>query len=475
VKPKTFEFQSERVDDIPQFLTISPDNFSLRRSEMMLLQPFFRGTVLAFVALLSIGLFGLLGYQNSQAAFAQRLVEQASEVELPAINADQVWYFRTTVYQRLNPTISDPSDPYHKSVSRLFSDTYIVEQWHRDTQWRSTARDSQSQEVIFDRVDDGDRKGIYEVMSGYAYLFPQSSLQTEREGMLSPAQSNQKGVEIVGTVTSTWNTSAWVIQKESKVPPLEAESNSAVPLFQGPYWKDLEPTSLSYIWVVDQESQRLISFEMLAITPSGPVVVSRLENTAPELLIEPNEWLTFPHADVPLRDSQQLPVPTLPSSISLQEAIAAVDFVLFLPDTTTWGLDIADVIYNPKEKPEQLWRREWRFDIQDTAARGLALEVMYFPKSPKSEQALVVIQGASEKLVPLMRETWPTWAESHPVQLDFDNYSSSGWVATGGVLDNAPAQVVVMLEVENTFFFIVGQGYSEAEVLKLVETLEPVR
>lgn len=418
---------------------------------------------------------------------AQALLIEAYGKVLPDIDSDQVWHSKTTVYQRTNPNASEPLDPYHQSVSKLLSDTYEVEYWVRGggtNQQRSTARDSRSGQILFDHLRNGDFYGYYNVASGYAFILPHTPDQsmTSEPPLPFPEVARRKGLKIIGTTISAWDKLAWVIQTQDQVSAKEdltEITNSLTPIaFQRPYLMDLTPTSLNYRWIIDQESGRMVSYEWWAITASGPVLIERIENRPPEIVpldAVPADWLAFPPEGVPVRKVGQASVPGHESTLmSLEQAVAAADFNVFLPDVSNSPLTRTDVIFKPQAESREVWQDTWRFDIQDASTHGLALEVIYLPERPDNDHALAVIQGPSERLVPLMRETIPIWTQSHPVRLTIDGQETEAWVASGGTLDSPPKRIAIMLELQKTFLFIVGQGYPEEQVLDFVSTLHPV-
>ncbi len=448
--------------------------------------------------LLVIGTLILVGRQRVPAIDAQTLLTQVNRVSQPPLDTNQVLHYRATVYERMNPEASEPTDPYHKPALELYSDTYEIEHWIRggeSHQSRMTARDSRSGELLYDRMRDGNRYGFYHAASGYAIVRTQEleegaiehkveEIPAELQGEPAfpfPELTRLEGFEIE-TIISAWGKPAWLVRARGAPPSVESAIVATTPsAFQKPYLADLDITQMKYIWVIDQESWRLVNYvryEEHAITSADPVLVKRVESSPPEVLpvnALPDNWLAFPPEGLPVMEETPISQISSPPSMPLDEAIAAADFQVFLPDSTTLEPARTIVHFKPEPEPEEQWRSRWRFDIQSAAAHGLALQVIYLPGPLGNGKAFVIIQGPRGRLVSLMRETLPIWAESHAVHLTIGAQEVTGWVATGGVLNTPPEQVVVMLEMQNTFLFVVGQGYTEEQVLNLVRTLHPVR
>lgn len=449
--------------------------------------------------LLITGLLILVVGPRPRPIDAQTLLARVSNTTPLNLDVNQVMHYRTTIFRRMNPQATEPPDPYHKPVLELFSDTFEVEYWIRGggiAQSHTIARDIRSAQVLYEFMRDGNRYGHYNVAQGYAIIGTYESRQQEgvltktntanareEQGFPFPELTRLEGFEIKGIMISPWGGPAWLVTARGAPPSAEALASieAAPPPFERPYLADLDISHMEYTWVIDQESGRYVRFEEWAITPSGPILIERAESNPPEVLrvdALPDGWLTFPFEEsIPIMQVKSTPITQMsfPRSVPLDEAITAADFEVFLPDTTTLEPFHTSVYFNPEVVPEEVWRQYWRFDIQAAHEYGLTLQVIYFPGPPGNDKALAVIQGASERLVPLMRETLPIWTESHAVPLTIGSQEVVGWVATGGVLSNPPEQVVVMLEVQGTFLFIVGQSYFEGQVLDLVRTLHPVR
>ena len=447
---------------------------------------------------LMLGLLILTIVPIARAARAENILKNVYTLSLPNnIQGKYVVHSQFLTYQRVDPNRKEAEDPYHRSILDRYSGTVEVDQWilvqdGKIIQARSTERDANSQLVLYDRIFDGQRNLLYNGREGYASILPllQSTpfdvMAKQSESL--PEFAHSRGLKLSTVANSSWNKPAWVVQhKEENLSDarLAQLSAPAAPIpSNGPYFADLDVVGFLATWVVDQETERMVSHEWQATTPAGPVLLKRTEHRAPEILspdVLPSDWLDFSLESIPVLEDSQPVVPSAVNMITtLDEAVNVADFQVFLPVIPeSSGLTRTDVFYKSKAKPKEVWQRSWVFDIQDASRHGLALEVIYLfnidTSSDGAPYALAIIQGPSDRLVPLMRETNPIWTESHPVQLTIVGQEITAWVAVGGRLaDPPPEQIVVMLEIDNTFVFVVGQGYAEQQVLDVIGTLHPV-
>lgn len=442
------------------------------------------GCLIVLGTLTSLGLQG-----GSSTVDARVLLNEATDPVSALLNADQASHTTTIVFQRPNPHAVEPPDPYHKRVLDLYSDTFVEERWSRggDTrQWRVTTRDTRSGLLLYDTVRDGDRYSHYSSASDYAYTLTDSVEPRSGEALTVTEVAQQDGLEVVGTTVSSWGKPAWIVRARREAPPSDALANNlnGPAHLQRPYLNDLHLEGIEQTWLIDQETRELVRYEQSALTPTGVVVVERRESTRPvirALSTLPADWLVFPRAEVkvPVQDGQDDngPANALATRLlSLDEAIVAAPFTPHLPDAARFNLRLTSSSYRSPVVPKEVWEKTWSFDIQAADGFGLGLQTIYSPGAPgTTSQAFVIMQGSAKLLVPYMQDTTAFWTESHPVQLSVDGQEVTAWVATGGNIDNPPRRVVVMLELDGTFLFVVGQSYTEEQVLAILRTLRSAR
>ena len=446
------------------------------------------------LACLTVGLFIFVITPQVQASRAETILKNASTHPIPHnLQGKHVVHAQSLMQMRMDPNQIEPQDPYHRAILDHYSGTTETDQWllvqnQRVIQSRITERDTNSKLILFDWVYDGERDILYDSHTEYAFILPRSKTPAPVGGQPVPFPEfiRSQGLKLSTIPNSTWGEPAWLVQHQEKNISQDKLSQLSNPSASSPARRPslagLDIIEFSTTWVVDQSTEQLISFEWQAITPQGEVLLQRIERRVPEILTEatlPADWLDFPKErpvfkTVPPSDASQSDIIK-----NLDEAVAAADFQVHLPDIPKESdLVKINVSFKTEVEPNDVWRREWVFDIQDAASHGLALEVIYHPEideqSVDVSSALAVIQGPSTRLVPLMRETKPVWTQSHPVQLILEGQTITAWVAEGGVLNNPPAQIAVMLELNDTFLFIVGQGYTKTQVLEIVGTIRPV-
>jgi hypothetical protein len=419
---------------------------------------------------------------KSDNARAEELLSNA--YLLPEVEeSEYVVHTASLLYQRVDPNRIEPPDPYHLPIVSLYSDTTKTESWAyvkngEVFQERIIYTDYTSGITLSDFINNGKQALTYND-TGYKSVYSsQSGVETTDIERSSVTLQNQKGVDIT-EVTSIWEKPAWKIVSHDPKPVEEDTSqlNTYDPLYrQKPYLQDLKINDYIVIWVVDKESERLVSFEWIANTSDGEVLLQKIENLPfeiqklPDL---PDNWLSAYWETSPIEGQYQ---PPNSSRNDLESVSNEIDFIAFQPQINSDLIaDMSLKYINYLSEPISDWKVNWVFDIQNSAAYGLALQTMYVPDqfTPDDSRVFVLIQGPSKDLVPLMKETKPNWTESYSVDIQIGKEKLTGWIAKGGVYQTDPAQVVLMLEAQGTFVFIVGQSYSEAQIVQFAQTLTP--
>jgi hypothetical protein len=295
----------------------------------------------------------------------------------------------------------------------------------------------------------------------------------QQEWLIDQAvQDPAAGYEIEGEVISSWEKPAWVVKQRVELPETEDTDTGALYPSQGPYMADLNIQSLEYRWTIDRESKMFVSTESWALTPIGSVLLERIEIVEPLLLplnSMPETWLDVP-GDIPVFDPASLANSAASATARptlLENILDSVSFDVYLPVTAELDHKQAIARFASQSTLSEDWASQG-FSIFEAPNKGFALEVIYHSDA----QSLTFIQGEQRLLVPLMQSMLPTWTNSESMDLTIDGVNTVVWIATEDNGDGAdPPRIVVMLEVQDTFLFIVSQGYARSHLLDIVSTL----
>lgn len=447
----------------------------------------FRLSILAVSIGLVAGLLILLPALFPPMIDARALVIAARTGPSIEVDADHVLYSQSTVYRRANPEFQEPADPYHLPSLSLHSDTFSSETWTRGgsfRQIRGEFRDIEIGRLVSLMIEDENRVFLYHETTGPGILITTSN-DVVTGGKSEPGQQERlfdqavqdpvAGYEIEGKVISSWGKPAWVVKQRVELPVTEDADTGALYPSQGPYMADLNTQSLEYKWTIDLESKMFVSTESWALIPTGSVLLERIEIGEPQLLplnSMPETWLDVP-GDIPVFDPAS-PANSAASATArptlLENILDSVSFDVYLPVTAELDQKQAVARFAPQLTLSED-RASQGFSIFEAPNKGLALEVIYHSDA----QSLTFIQGERKLLVPLMQSMLPTWTNSESIEMTIDGINTVVWTATEDNGDGAaPPRFVVMLEVQDTFLFIVSQGYARSHLLDIVSTLRTV-
>lgn len=141
-----------------------------------------------FMTIVSVALVGSVlgaGWMGASRAYARQLTAP-SDITRRArdlISTDQVLHFYVIVYQRTDPTLQEPPDPYHLPVIPLYRDKHVIERWSGiDTEVHIRKLASEPDVILWKFVITPDRGLIYDGTAGTVITLP-----PDRR---SPSQSN---------------------------------------------------------------------------------------------------------------------------------------------------------------------------------------------------------------------------------------------------------------------------------------------
>lgn len=445
----------------------------------------FRLSILAVSIGLIVGLYFLLVALFPPKIDARALIEAARTGPSIEVDTDHVLYSQSTVYRRANPEFQEPADPYHLPSLSRHSDTFSSETWTRggnSRQIRGELRDTETGRLVSLMIEDENSVFLYHETTGPGMLIATSSEAVtgersdpgQQEWLIDQAvQDPAAGYEIEGAIISSWGKPAWVVKQRVELPVTEHADTGPLHPSQGPYLADLDIQSLEYRWTIDRESKMFVSTESWALVPTGSVLLERIEIGEPQLLplnSMPETWLDVP-GDIPVFDPAS-PANSAASATArptlLENILDSVSFDVYLPVTAELDQKQAVARFAPQSTLSEDWASQG-FSIFEAPNKGLALEVIYHSDA----QSLTIIQGERKLLVPLMQSMLPAWTNSESIEMTIDGINTVVWVATEDNRNGAaPSRVVVMLEVQDTFLFIVSQGYARSHLLDIVSTLQ---
>jgi hypothetical protein len=445
----------------------------------------FRLSILAVSIGLIVGLYFLLVALFPPKIDARALIITARTGPSIEVDTDHVLYSQSTVYRRANPEFQEPADPYHLPSLSRHSDTFSSETWTRggnSRQIRGELRDTETGRLVSLMIEDENSVFLYHETTGPGMLIATSSEAVtgersdpgQQEWLIDQAvQDPAAGYEIEGAIISSWGKPAWVVKQRVELPVTEAADTGPLYPSQGPYLADLDIQSLEYRWTIDRESKMFVSTESWALVPTGSVLLERIEAGEPELLplnSMPATWLDVPE-DIPVfnpASPANLAASVTARPTSLENILESVSFDVYLPVTAELDRKQAIARFAPQSTLTEDWAGQG-FSIFEAPNKGLALEVIYHSDA----QSLTIMQGERKLLVPLMQSILPAWTNSESIELTIDGINTVVWVATEDNRNGAaPSRVVVMLEVQDNFLFIVSQGYARSHLLDIISTLQ---
>lgn len=414
-----------------------------------------------------------VGWSSVNQAYAQKLIN-ASDVTQnikSLIKSDEVLHYYVTVYQRTDPSIKEPPDPYHLPVMPFYSSKTVKERWiSQDTSVEARTPESNPNAVLLKMVITPENLLRYDGITGRAHKFPRDKSNA------SPNKGLKSSVD--GVRQSQWGTMAWVVKFE----PMSASPNSyrTQPqklVDQSPFASDLTFDKIQIVREIDQNSGFTVSETFNALTPTGPIVLYSETYTFPEIVSTTSLQKSWDQLPVSVTDQN---IPVLPSIQTLDVIRSSVNFPFYLPDSKSlqsFNLDRIGAIYEPNKTynlPSPL-----AFEVSSAPANGLGIKVIFTsstPGDPNHLRALATIQSPKSQITPLLKQTLPIWQSSRATSLQILGNQTTVWVLSDGLLrtnTNNNPMFGVAFEISDTFIYFEGQNLSEGELLSLMINLQP--
>lgn len=275
---------------------------------------------------------------------------------------------------------------------------------------------------------------------------------------------------------------AWVVRFEpiSSAPAL-FETLPQKHLEQGPYAADLEFDRIQVTQEIDQDSGLLVAVATHALTPEGPVLIYLEEYSEPEILDIadlPQDWDRLPGNAVWIEDQSAM----YGSSHSLEAISRDTPPNFFLPGQYVldqFGFDRIDMLY-PAQQARDL-PSPLAFELYSAPVMGLGIRTIISsskPTDPEKPQAISLIQGPADEIVPFLQQSPPLWHDSRPLTVTIDRENVAVWIVSGGLLRTGTSSnpmVGAAFELKETFVYVEVQNLSENDLIAVLESLQPAR
>ncbi|GAB4579091.1 MAG: hypothetical protein Fur0022_18290 [Anaerolineales bacterium] len=433
-------------------------------------------------AFAGVALLLMLFFTFANFAYARTLVDESITSNLrELINKDEILYYSATVYQRTNPNINEPPDPYHLPVKPFYTGEQVIERWiTQDTLKEKTTITINDQKILLrEFILTPDIVSFYDAVNGYVDT-------SSRESTNDKNQSSVNSFSwIEGVRKSSWGDDAWVIKfiAEDALPSdFTTQSNKLI--FQGPFAADLEFSQIQREWEVDVKTGLVVSQALVALTSSGPVVLSSETRTQPTVISMsemPEGWERFSVSSEVISALSETESDTdisLGNEWTPQSVSEKVDFDFYLPSEDSlekYAFDRTDVFYRP-DKDFEL--PALAFEIYASAINGIGVEIIYLsrhPDNPDKPQALAIYQAPTAELVPLLQQSLPIWHSSKAISIKMGDQERNAWIVSGGLLRSEGDNPIVgiLIELNGTFLYLEGQNIPENELITVAQSLQP--
>lgn len=439
-----------------------------------------RRMLLIFLILFIAGYWLLRVYKQNR---LNQLVSSVSVVDYADDFAEEgfVFHYTTRKFKRITTELSEPSDPYHRPVLPFYTSCRIVETWVSADGLHEIERlDDANRTVIGERFQTSDEFAAYDTISNMAFRFTRANEDSDADS----------GNSVSGTISrinqSTWGTEGLRIRFDPQQIDMSAYDNQTVRLAEwGPYASDLQFDHTQSIWVVDSDTNLMISEKTVAITDSGEVTLRSTIRTKPELVHMDTlafEWGDFITDEARASDRLMETMPESAEEAAARaqqsgkiddgrarpiEVAATAGHDIYILDS--YGLDGSDLDFQAIFAPRQMqcFQDNMAYSIA-TCQDGLVI-VEYV--STDSSQGMIVSIGLSKDVVPRLKRALPAWSSSESKTLHIAGSESETWLLFYPAGQDRHS---VIFERDGLFIQIDGYGMSINELLEHLPYLKAV-
>lgn len=421
--------------------------------------------------------------QVVEAAELLKAIENIDSV-LKLAGADEAVYYETVRYQRTDPSIMEPGDPYHLPILPYYKDDRITEYWVTHQGIAQTTVLASDRSLLLNKVVmDADNISLSNMVNNSIMTI--SRPDTPSNDTKPDGETNQSFVD--GSRVSHWGQPAWIVKfqpqianpKDYQLLPQKLTRES-----QNIFAADLQFEQTQWVFEIDQESNFLVSQSLLALTSPEPTVLQSMTMSQPKVvpLAElPDQWKELPLNETTSHTTQS---DSSSSDLGAFERSDISKIFSLLPFTTYFPqgnmLDKftrVSISHNFNRPPSP---NSQSFELTDIGVETQGVQLIYIaqtPADPDKPQAIVIMQAPLSQTKLLLENSLPIWQTSEPTQISISGESVTGWMVSQGEMreegDN-PLRGLIF-ELEETLIYIEGQNVSFDELVALASSFETYR
>lgn len=428
-------------------------------------------TIILVVVIFSL----LILSQQVRPISADALVKQIKD-DGTLLKTDQIIYSQWHITQRVKPlTFNKIADPYHLPPEPELA-AFTMERWSqkfKDGHIRWIVRSFDDNNTLIEATSFDD--GLVKHYDRASNVFVSSTISDQPSSTI-----NVFNPQVLGSTDTVFG-SSWIVLLYSDQVTSDMGDTT-------PYYADLQPKTYEKIALTQKETMRVVQWTTQIRTIQDDIIPIRAEVLVSSNIKQnnANDTSIF-RLDAPIGSTdvgQDVPLPVIPSSTwnTISDAQAALPFNIIVPNEVKANVIFQNIYANVSSAIESQPKKQI-FDIQDAARNGEAIEIHYLSADSKissecietanacSKKTLVFIEGPRSLLSQQMKRQRLLWDESRLVEMQLAHETVSGYIATGGAFQQAD-QIAFFAEVGNTFICIIGQHYTQQELLSIVSTLQ---
>jgi len=419
---------------------------------------------------------------ESSAASADGLFAQAQARQAPSARPGQVIHVVIRSYERHAPTVVD--GPLHLDAALLSPETQVIGMWvivgergriARAVTYTTDATGDLIRQTVVDAaghaISEEVRQGTT-LTGGVSEpgsvddVAGQGASLSEARALRRPQATREDTTDGRTTVT---------LEYRSQADPawLREAADGALAL------RGQRVQTLGQRLTFDKETGALMKDTHFAITDRGEEHVLRSKQWEPFEVLDPAQVPagTFsPALSAPASDFTAVPIRQLSDE---HVAAATLPFPLYTLDRAGSSLPVPRVTYSTGQRVDLMTLPVRYRGLDFAVQRGEATNILYEAVPPRY---LALVEGSSVAFADALRHALPFWASAKPLAATIDGTPAGGWfltsapIATTDPTLRSPQQApgpdwVLLPNVRGTGVLMIGQDYSEAELVALTARL----